>query len=568
MSFHLLNTTQDCPPAQVIGTRAAILGLSGSYNTKCHYIVTDYADGNRLNGVSILLHAVDADSLSKNVSVLTPYDSEAWVGEYTIASNEITKLQDRIGNVVHGPQAVQRFDWGNIRFSDNKILDNAVLLTTIGQTGYFMTHCTFAEGVSVDLQGKPLGNIANCRFHGGGSVTISGPLNLLSSTFVACSANFDATVGGSLTRCTINGLVNCQIRNATLNWADTTIDNSFGQFRLEGSTVCTWSMNSCSLSAVQIGSTNLTPVPSSIQMVTVEMKGSLLQFSSAVGTIGTLVILDSVIEDTTIQQNTGSITISASNINAGVIQQLGGQSPLNLLSCNIWNSNVALLAGHASSAQVQLQGCTLEKSAVLITKPDGVVTLSATNLRLDSQIFDDTNGTLTWSSSELDGASWSFSGATHPGYTFSVCRYRRLSATVINCTGQLQVSFENVFNTAIAFTNNVAVLNLSLNQSQGGSIQILNTVAGTLQLLNSRLFETNISINGGVPVLQRYEATFTNISLNGNTQTSNNVVIVGGSLAQGIFSLNNAWLPNGIYTLVANTANAHRPLATAYPTII
>lgn len=134
----------DCPDPM---TRAALLALAGSYETGCHYQVTDYSRGTV--GSSVLqLHAVDANTLSNNVSVFTTHDNMAWRGVYDIHTNRLQELFDNLSNRVKGQDAVDTFPWGVALVSQNTV-NNAVLNYTSGTVQLN----TFESGADITITG-------------------------------------------------------------------------------------------------------------------------------------------------------------------------------------------------------------------------------------------------------------------------------------------------------------------------------------------------------------------------------------------------------------------------------
>jgi len=106
-------------------TRAALLGLAGSYRTECHYVINDH-DRGTVGPALIMLHATDADTLSMNVSVQTDHDDMAWLGVYDIGADRFRHLRDNVRNEVTGQATIEAFPWGATGVTNN-VVHNASL---------------------------------------------------------------------------------------------------------------------------------------------------------------------------------------------------------------------------------------------------------------------------------------------------------------------------------------------------------------------------------------------------------------------------------------------------------
>lgn len=103
-------------------TRAALLGIRNASGLMkdCHYTITDYSRGN-VGASTVLLHAIDENTLSQTVLVKTGYDNTAWEGRYDIDTNRIFELKDQLLNKVVGQAQVDNFPWGNSSLTGNTI---------------------------------------------------------------------------------------------------------------------------------------------------------------------------------------------------------------------------------------------------------------------------------------------------------------------------------------------------------------------------------------------------------------------------------------------------------------
>ncbi|MGB2788235.1 MAG: hypothetical protein WBC13_02795, partial [Dokdonella sp.] len=97
MSNSKLPSITTCPAPM---TRAALIALrdAGRLSKDCDYVITDHVQGRLVAGTTIHLQAVDASTLSENVSVKTTYDNIAWLGIYDIDTGLVTYLQDNLSN--------------------------------------------------------------------------------------------------------------------------------------------------------------------------------------------------------------------------------------------------------------------------------------------------------------------------------------------------------------------------------------------------------------------------------------------------------------------------------------
>jgi len=110
-----------CPNPMTFGQLRALRN-SGSLNKDCHYVVTNYNRGT-VGTATILLHAVDEQTLSQDVHVLTTFDNVAWHGRYDIDANRLEYLADNIGNEVSGRGQVDVFPWGVAAVNENRVFE-------------------------------------------------------------------------------------------------------------------------------------------------------------------------------------------------------------------------------------------------------------------------------------------------------------------------------------------------------------------------------------------------------------------------------------------------------------
>jgi len=163
-------------------TRGALLSLrnSSSLEKDCHYVITDY-DRGTVGSTTILLHAVEPDSLSMNVHVQTTHDNVAWTGTYNIDTNRMESLHDNIGNDVFGTTSVDTFPWGNTNVEENEVRE--------GRLNY--TAGTFRENYigSATTVNLISGNMTGNRMEQSAVITVNG-----NATFNQNVVNNDSTV--------------------------------------------------------------------------------------------------------------------------------------------------------------------------------------------------------------------------------------------------------------------------------------------------------------------------------------------------------------------------------------
>ncbi len=153
-------------------TRTALLALrnSAGLSKDCHYVVTDYNRGT-VGAAEILLHAVDASTLSMDVSVKTGFDTLAWDGRYDIDTNRIVELNDDRGNKVTGQEVVDTFPWGNAALTDNIVEEGASFTYTAGAS---VSDNVVRSGANVVLNNTGAGNFAGNEISQRANVTWEG----------------------------------------------------------------------------------------------------------------------------------------------------------------------------------------------------------------------------------------------------------------------------------------------------------------------------------------------------------------------------------------------------------
>ena len=282
-------------------TRAALIALrdAGGLSKDCDYVIIDHVQGRLVAGTTIHLQAVDANTLSENVSVKTTYDNEAWQGLYNIDSGLVFYLADNLGNTVNSTQDVSRFDWGNPSYQRNTI--NGCFITyTYGNTA--TVQYLNATNASIDLTGYA-GNISHLDVIGS-TVTLTGS----SVRFFRC--NFSYGTNANFTGTTDTGVLSrWSINASTLNFSGST--TNFTSLVTVRAHVASWSITNVT-GGVLSGSG-------------LDISNSTLNFTDGIGTF--TVSNNSTIESgTIINFSAGNLTITRTTVASGSTIQVGGDN--------------------------------------------------------------------------------------------------------------------------------------------------------------------------------------------------------------------------------------------------
>lgn len=297
-------------------TRAALIALrdASGLSKDCDYVITDHVQGRLVAGTTIHLQAVDANTLSENVSVKTTYDNEAWQGLYNIDTGIVFYLADNFGNTVRGTQDVTAFDWGNPNYQRNTI--NGCFITyTYGNTA--TVQYLNATNASIDLTGYA-GNISHLDVIGS-TVTLTGS----SVRFFRC--NFSYSTNANFTGTTDTGVLSrWSINASTLNFSGST--TNFTSLVTVRAHVASWSMTNVT-GGVLSGSG-------------LDISNSTLNFTDGIGTF--TVSNNSTIESgAIINFSAGNLTITRTTVASGSTIQVGGS-----------NTSVLFSSSHVKSAQL------------------------------------------------------------------------------------------------------------------------------------------------------------------------------------------------------------------------
>lgn len=568
MSYKLASTSNLCDPTIVIGTRAAIQALSGSYDTRCHYVVTDYNDGNRLtSSIRILLHAVNGTTLSMGAEVSTPYDTTAWIGEYDIATGQLTKLQDNLGNIIHGPGAVQRFDWGNTRYTHVSIEDDATLLTTIGQATYNIARLTVRQGSSYDLVNHSAVPITDVVVERSSTIVQSGTVQIQDTTFSDGAVITFNSTNGLIRRCRFD-----QDTIFTISAVNITLQNSIFELCSNGLVYTTAVPGGYTMTIVNSTLTRCTltsgqSLPSVFTIQGSYLEGVNLQLNNAGPDIDPLQIAQSTIAVTTIRVDSGPLNILNSSVDNCLLQFLDGMGTRTIQGCEFNQSSLTLQVG-TGLGPLSFNSCRVFRTTFNLTKASGAVNFLTTDFLEGSLWFDATDGPVNTDQCWFRACSTIMLASTHSGMSWTGAVYSRTSFNVQNYTGSLACFYERWEQSVVTLDGGASNITLNGNYMDTSVLNVIGTLAGAANFLSNTCFSTTFNINGGTPTIQNYEVKWSVFSLLNNTLNSNFLVAWGSNLNQGAFSISNCFLPYVSLALVANLVFAHRPLATTYPTIV
>lgn len=120
-TWNLMPSGGSCPWPM---TRAALRSLRTSWwlNKDCHYVITNPNAQGTLDVQEIILHAVNANTLSMQAGIFTSHDTLAWNGTYDIDLDDVLEVTDNLDNHVKHNVSIINFPWGK-----NTVYDNTVI---------------------------------------------------------------------------------------------------------------------------------------------------------------------------------------------------------------------------------------------------------------------------------------------------------------------------------------------------------------------------------------------------------------------------------------------------------
>ena len=552
MSGSTLPTTT-CPAPM---TRAALIALrdAGGLSKDCDYVITDHVQGRLVAGTTIHLQAVDASTLSENVSVKTTYDNIAWSGIYDIDAGLVSYLHDNRNNTVLGVTPVRDFDWGNPAISYCSILGGLVTYT-YGNTASIQY--LYVDGGVLDLTGYA-GVIRKLRITGEAVASLAGSR----LKFSHCDFSGNSTVNFSNTTST-NTVVGLAVSGrSTVNFSLSTLSISIDGMSVRYSTLLASNVSTGSFTASGLMLDNGFITLSSGVGNVVAIRTSIRDNASLTASIGSVTLVGSEITAnasvnattnstslsiqgssigtrTTINSNgTGSVSINRSVIDANSLIQTttGSTSSLTLNNSTIRGSTTINITAASLGANLTLDACLMDTAASITMSNNRSCNISSTTI-LGSGI------SLTGSNAITDiiqlcyfalGAAISLacSGAAN---TLQRC-------TVIGSASNIQIlgtSGAALYNRVNALSGGSVVQNnlgnaLTLTQcfvSAGSTINLQNCAAGQnmqyIYVERQGSLTVNKTTNNVIQAVRVDNASFT---INATTGNIINATVNGGSL--------------------------------------
>ncbi len=531
MSGSTLPTTT-CPAPM---TRASLIALrnAGGLSKDCDYVITDHVQGRLVAGTTIHLQAVDASTLSENVSVKTTYDNIAWLGIYDIDMGGVTYLQDNLNNTARGVTPVTNFDWGNPAFQHCSILGGVVTYTYGNTASIQYLH---VEGATLDLTGYA-GNIRKLRITDESTVNLTGAR----IRFLNCVFSGNSTVNlsgvtdtGTLQKWHLNGslinfsnsntiistLLSVRAQNSSWNCTNVTTGSFVGSgFDISNSTLTF--LDGIGIFAVQLNS-NL-------------QSGAVINFSA-----GNLTITRSVISSGAILRiaGAGSVVLSDAIVSTGAQIQtiVGGSSNLSITNTRVSGGTLIDITAAAIGGALTMTGCLLDTASTVTlsntrsynltgtTALDANLNLTGTNNIVDiiRQCYFAQNATLTLG---CDGAANTIQRCTAVGNGTSI--------QILGTSGGAVYNNVNVLSDSSVVQNNLGNA-LTLTEcfvSAGSSINLQNCAAGQnmqyIYVERQGSLTVNKTTNNVIQAVRVDNASFT---INATTGNIINATVNGGSL--------------------------------------
>ena len=127
-------TTWASPKCPEEMTRAQLRALRTAWglSTDCHYVITNPNAQGTLTAQEIILHAVNANTLSMQAGILTSHDVLAWNGTYDIDADDVLEVTDNLGNQVISNASIINFPFGIAAVNGNTVNNKSNVLYTSG----------------------------------------------------------------------------------------------------------------------------------------------------------------------------------------------------------------------------------------------------------------------------------------------------------------------------------------------------------------------------------------------------------------------------------------------------
>ena len=120
-------------PAPMTRVELITLRNASGLDPQCHYVVTDPASNGTLQLQRVILHALDANTLSM-CYLKTAHDNVAWRGVYNIDDNLVYEVYDNRNNRLSHNNTVISFPYNTANVYNNDISNTTI--TYIGGTLY------------------------------------------------------------------------------------------------------------------------------------------------------------------------------------------------------------------------------------------------------------------------------------------------------------------------------------------------------------------------------------------------------------------------------------------------
>ena len=514
--FWLGGGSQDaCEPPMSFAALSA-LRASAQLRENCHYVVNDYSGGTIPAGTLVLFHATSPSSVSRFVKVLTPYDVNAWSGEFDFDAGFLVELSDNLMNRVRDRSGfmVSSFDWGNPTYEGCVVEDGSVLLADIGNSAAKI-RITVRNGGFIDLTGTTgllLDVVVSNSFV---SLSQSSSVVLQDAVFENATSYFGSLTSGthSVTNSRFSGVnffvpnrsASTVVSRSSLEYGTITSQDSAGDLSIsQGTIISEFAINhgAGNLDILQVrgGMANIQAFASSVNIWRCQFSG---------GTVGAY-------------DPSGTCSVVNSSLSSNAAVQHFGTASCLVESCQIDGSSLNVSSGNAS--QAQYTASSFANCNVNLTGSGGgglcIISSSSLSNCLVSRASAHT-GSFTLTQSQMrSGATLNVSGGTRDVQIFR-------SSLVDGCLVGISGTGDPFVMLRSLFSNGTLTEN-----SSGGFVRIENSVisggGSTIQVLGSfsSLSIADVRSHSGVVSVSGTNATIdlrtTDISNASSVQFSGN----------------------------------------------
>jgi hypothetical protein len=178
-----------CGLTSDIYANIVILAGASNLSVNCLYEITDVNNlaSGALTGSTFIFKAVNTDNINASGYVLVP-TGEIFLAIYDIATNNIVRLWDDLGNDVSGSSNISEFIWLDANWSGNTINLNSSLLTNVSTICIFQNNHFFDTTISIN---NFTGTLSGCEMRNGfvNLTTASGIFQFLKGSGSISSSN-------------------------------------------------------------------------------------------------------------------------------------------------------------------------------------------------------------------------------------------------------------------------------------------------------------------------------------------------------------------------------------------